>query len=747
MNKTRWFSAAIANFFLILTSLCPSIARAQDQHIDPKSIKHRHDLPITRHIDTVFGAQTAIAGANFASKALQICDRRVSADQDVSAAIAIDVVGAMTTFGTSGDGGNIVSDQAQMMGLLTDTPGKIKVVSQIRWCGRYPDPDEQFLGCASENSAIVIVHGLGVETTGIAIAHELGHVKGLGHRGEDDNPPLVGNPVMAAEGTHGTEVDLFETDKYHRGGQDDGPNRVIDHAIFVDTTGSMTEEIQGVKDSLISWVAAAPADLCRAFQLTTFKDSVVESVPTTDPMVIRSEIGSLSASGGDACPEASLEAINQVKDKIRDGGQIVIATDASPYSGAQLGPTIESLVGRSISVHVMLSGDCAASEFRSNDGKLLSEAPSGGVTSAVQVFSELAERTGGMFAYVPEVNESADGARRYGFVSYNLLQASSGPAVALASPGSIPVGASATVVFRGAHTNFRSGTILSVGGGGVAIEDVTARSALELVATLRVDAGATTGFRDVSITTGGEVALGAGSLQITAPVSLPTVTSITANSARPGETVRVTILGVNTHFGPESILNVGAGISVSAVQALSPSTLQATLAVSPLATVGFRDVRVTTGSEVASEALTGPFFVAPNPTGGVPTLTAVAPSSVTRGTTASLTLTGSNTSFVQGSSAVSFSGTGISVQSVMVQSPTQIVVSVVVAPTTPIGYQDVRVTTDTEVAAALNGILVSGGAPPGPATPVPGLSPMMLMLFAIALAIVASYVMRHGRRL
>lgn len=603
----------------------------------------------------------------------------------------------------TGDGLDVITTQAELTAVLNDTSAWVKVVDEIMFCGG--SAGSGIVGCAPPGTTMVINNNLNADDTGETLVHELGHNVGLPHR---ESP---GNPIMKASGFGGNEVNLSETAAYHTGGTANGPNRPVDLAFIIDDTGSMTEEIGGVRTALTNHLGTFSSSTCQAFQLTTFKDNVTERDPTTDLMVIQGQVSGLTATGGGDCPEASAQAINQVRGKIKDGGRAFFATDASPHPGQNLNAAIQALRGRGIRVDVMLSGNCVASRgvatLSSNDGQPV--AIRGGTPSATEVFFELANQTGGIFAFVPEVNSGGSGVSRYEFATFNIMQGSIGPSIALASPGSAPRGSQTVVTLGGASTNFQPGTTLEIGGDGISITSLSVISSTELVATLQIDPGATTGFRDLIAITGSEVANGIGAFEITEAVFTPTVTGIAPTSGRRGETLDVRIFGVMTNFSASSVPDLGAGVTVVSVTPRSGRELDATITIDSAASIGFRDVFVTTGPEVATETLTGPFFVAPESSGGIASIVSVDPGSGFPGETLSITVDGMDTNFVDGTSVLSFSGVGIEVLGNMVQSPTRLTATLVVAPEAPIGFQDVRVTTGSEVAVALDGFLVTEG--------------------------------------
>lgn len=95
------------------------------------------------------------------------------------------------------------------------------------------------------------------------------------------------------------------------------------------------------------------------------------------------------------------------------------------------------------------------------------------------------------------------------------------------------------------------------------------------------------------------------------------------------------------------------------------------------------------------------------------TLIVISPSSGNQGATFPITVAGINTNFVNATSAMTFSGTGITVNSTTVTSPTAASVSITLAGGATLGARNVTMTTGAEVVTLTNGFTV-GGAPTAP---------------------------------
>ena len=429
----------------------------------------------------------------------------------------------------------------------------------------------------------------------------------------------------------------------------------VDVEFIIDDTGSMSEEIGGVRNALLNYLSRFSEGSGLVFQLTTFKDNVTSRAPTTSLTEIKNQVAALVASGGGDCPEASVEALDAVKDNIKDGRIAIIATDASPHAGLNIAGITASLAARGVRVHTLLSGDCSAASatpVASRDGRTLSPppysdngdgssaGPAAGTSAlsnptAIEAFSYISQETKGIFAYVPEVNGSnANDKKRYENIGFNILVGATSAAVAFIEPYRAPAGSTLTTTITGVNTNFNASSSITFAGTGISIGSINVISPTKIEVTISIPAGTGLGLKDIAITTGGEVAQGAGLLEVTAAPVTPTIVSITPPSGSKGQSLTVSVSGANTHFTDASVLNLGTGITVSSVHAISSTQLQAAIIIAADASTGYRNVIVTTGAEVANENVIGPFLVIEAgctpinvssvtiPSGGTATLTA-----------------------------------------------------------------------------------------------------------------------------
>jgi len=134
----------------------------------------------------------------------------------------------------------------------------------------------------------------------------------------------------------------------------------VDIVFVIDVTGSMQEEINGVVKALQQFIAKIDPSTAPRIALVTFKDVVTVKAFTItgDLELLLSAIEKLKASGGDSCPEASAEALLIAIPHTKEGGDILFATDASPYADANVEQITEFLRNKGIRFNAMITGDC-----------------------------------------------------------------------------------------------------------------------------------------------------------------------------------------------------------------------------------------------------------------------------------------------------------------------------------------------------------------------------------------------------
>jgi hypothetical protein len=169
--------------------------------------------------------------------------------------------------------------------------------------------------------------------------------------------------------------------------------------------------------------------------------------------------------------------------------------------------------------------------------------------------------------------------------------------------------------------------------------------------------------------------------------------AVSPNNAIRGRSVTVMVDGAGTHFsaGNTTVTMEGQNgrVNISNINVISPVQLSFTLQLSPEATGPARTVWVHTPGVVGETEAKTTSFTINNPT------FVLSPSTGILGTSPVLTVTGAvnGTNFNQGNTTLSFSGTGVTVNRLIVASLTSFTAEVTVATNAPTTPQNVTVST------------------------------------------------------
>jgi len=137
----------------------------------------------------------------------------------------------------------------------------------------------------------------------------------------------------------------------------------VDLAIVIDVTGSMEGEINGVIAALKQFIAEMDTSRQSPLMtLITFGDQVKVTAFTRNIDILRGAIEDLTASGGGLCEEASAEALLVAIPHTKAEGQILFASDASPYADADIEKVVELLKNKAINFNAFITGDCTMEE-------------------------------------------------------------------------------------------------------------------------------------------------------------------------------------------------------------------------------------------------------------------------------------------------------------------------------------------------------------------------------------------------
>ncbi len=376
-------------------------------------------------------------------------------------------------------------------------------------------------------------------------------------------------------------------------------------------------------------------------------------------------------------------------------------TSGSPFSSRPAQLTFRPTVSGDYFVAVTRSTSSTPSAYRLK----VAEDAFAFLTSAVQLFSTMSAETGGAFIVRDDVNTGAR--TEYEAALFNIMSSTLGPSVLQADSDNLPQGTMLAIELVGRGTNWRTGSTVSFAGTGIDVVSVTVSTATRLTVLVNVDASATLGFRDVTVQTplgsATETAAGRDLVEIVPEITAPTLLSVEPNAVSQNTAQKVTVRGINTAWKDTSMLSLGDGITITSRTVLSPTLIEAMVEVDPSARIGFRAADVTTDG--ATEDKQRALFVNSS-VAVVPQLIGALPNAGERGQVLDVDVTGSNTSFVNGTTTASF-GDGITVLSVTVTDATHAKVRISIASGAAIGFRSILLTTGGEVATLIDGFFVA----------------------------------------
>lgn len=146
---------------------------------DPFGILTSHQFTVGRHVNVTGYSNSAVdAILRAASNVLQVSS---NPDTDVACGIAMSRRGDVQAWGTTDDGFDIISTQAELTAVFS-RPYQVKVVVDLQYCGGQFNAG--IIGCAFVGSPknLIVDRNLTATTSlGKLWAHEFGHNQGLSH--------------------------------------------------------------------------------------------------------------------------------------------------------------------------------------------------------------------------------------------------------------------------------------------------------------------------------------------------------------------------------------------------------------------------------------------------------------------------------------------------------------------------------------------------------------------------------------
>ena len=161
----------------------------------------------------------------------------------------------------------------------------------------------------------------------------------------------------------------------------------------IDDTGSMGDEIDGVKqvvEGIVAFIDSDPSLRPPAWILERFGDpDVGPPFLTAEAGELLAAVNALGAVGGGDCPELAFTALSEAIDTAYPSSSLFLFTDADPKDGSIVNAVISAAVDKRTAIFPVLTGDCGFSETPQGQDVISSR----GLPD--ESFRRLAEETGG----------------------------------------------------------------------------------------------------------------------------------------------------------------------------------------------------------------------------------------------------------------------------------------------------------------------------------------------------------------
>ena len=257
-------------------------------------------------------------------------------------------------------------------------------------------------------------------------------------------------------------------------------------------------------------------------------------------------------------------------------------------------------------------------------------------------------------------------------------------------------------------TNFARGVTTPDFGTGITVDTVIVDSSSSMTARIIINGTAVLGARTVAVT---NPAPGGGTSTLSQAFrvkNIPKLISLSPASGIRGQSYNVLITGTNFADGVSSVGVLGSGIAINSFAVLTPTTIQMNISVGSSAADGVRQFTVTNANPEGGTSNSVGFSVGDNP---VPAFTSITPNTALRLQTLQVVLRGTN--FYNGISSVNL-GSGITVQSTVIDSATQMRLTIIVTDSAATGPRTVSVANASPgggTASLLNGFTVTNPIP------------------------------------
>ncbi|MFK5969579.1 MAG: carboxypeptidase-like regulatory domain-containing protein [Candidatus Marithrix sp.] len=383
----------------------------------------------------------------------------------------------------------------------------------------------------------------------------------------------------------------------------------------IDDTGSMRDNIQGVKLALTEYIeilqqSIIEGELSPLSVLLTFKDQdeIHSRIVTDNLNELLEQVEALEADGGDDCAEDSVIALKQVAEEIGEGGTALIATDAPPHEGhEELDALIEQLRSKGVTINVILTEAYCVDEVKTRKRK-----GSGHFEKSVEIYSYIVNEVGNgsSLNIIDRAKDRTDLSEEewlqiYKNVALNVMLGTIQPTITAVAPNKLPQNGTLDLSITASNANFNQSSIVQIEGG-ITVNDKILLSPNKIIANITVPANTNLNRYDMQIDT----TLADGKIETAHGIGVIVIEEIPENpeiisTISLQNNSKILISGIKTNFtaNTTSLEFDDSNIAITKLIVHNDTLLEAQIYITNGFKFGLHDIIVTTGNEIVTSQL------------------------------------------------------------------------------------------------------------------------------------------------
>jgi len=194
-----------ARFELSGDTAAPPVSAAIVGSLDGDARVDQHGFTFANHVDMT----NPMTDARLDQALTESSNRagRADYDTDVACCVTAKRSGTGRTFGSPGDGLDVITTSEELSAVITDPVGRFKVVTALQYCAG--QTGYGIIGCGRKpGTGIVVVRMSGLSHEGILWLHEYGHNVGMSHA-SDNRQIMYGSNNGSNNGVSSTECNAY----------------------------------------------------------------------------------------------------------------------------------------------------------------------------------------------------------------------------------------------------------------------------------------------------------------------------------------------------------------------------------------------------------------------------------------------------------------------------------------------------------------------------------------------------------